>query len=103
MKFSKGDLVENGCFQSVQLANVGGFSDFSMGRQLGGDASENGDFQMRKQRLQGVQFFFRSFHFIFRKKYTAGGDASENGDFQSGKQRLQGPIFSGALILYFKF
>ena len=40
-----------------------------------------------------VQMFFRSFHFIFRKKYTAGGDASENCDFQSRKQRLQGPFF----------
>ena len=68
MKFSGGDLVENGCFQRVKLANVGGFSDFLMGRQLGGDASENGDFQRGEQRLQGVQFFFRRFHFIFRKK-----------------------------------
>ena len=25
--------------------------------ELGGDASENGDFQREKQRLQGVQFF----------------------------------------------
>ena len=66
MKFSGGDLVENGCFQRVKLANVGGFSDFLMGRQLGGDASENGDFQSRKQRLQG-SMFFRSSHFIFRK------------------------------------
>ena len=40
-----------------------------------------------------VQIFFRSFHFIFSKKWTAGGDASENGDFQREKQRLQGPYF----------
>ena len=38
-------------------------------------------------------YFFRSFHFIFSKKWTAGGDASENGDFQRRKQRLQGPHF----------
>ena len=28
MKSSLGDLVENGCFIKVKLANVGGFSDF---------------------------------------------------------------------------
>ena len=28
MKFSGGDLVQNGSFQRVKLANVGGFSDF---------------------------------------------------------------------------
>ena len=28
MKFSGGDLVQNGSFQKVKLANVGGFSDF---------------------------------------------------------------------------
>ena len=61
MKFSGGDLVENGCFQRVKLANVGGFSDFLMGRQLGGDASENGDFQRGKQRLQGSNFFSGAF------------------------------------------
>ena len=32
--------------------------------ELGGDASENGDFQSEKQRLQGTNFS-RSFHFIF--------------------------------------
>ena len=31
-KSSGGDLVENCCFQKVNLANVGGFSDFLMGR-----------------------------------------------------------------------
>ena len=62
MKFSGGDLVENGCFQRIKLANVGRLSDFLMGRQLGGDASENGDFQRGKQRLQGYKIF-PSFHF----------------------------------------
>ena len=57
MKFSGGDLVENGCFQRVTLANVGGFSDFLMGRQLGGDASENGDFQRGKERLVWYKIF----------------------------------------------
>ena len=40
-------------------------SDFPYTKN-GGDASENGDFQSRKQRLQG-SMFFRSSHFIFRK------------------------------------
>ena len=31
MKFSGGDLVENGCFQRVKLANDCGFSDFNRG------------------------------------------------------------------------
>ena len=31
MKFSGGDLVQNGSFQRVKLANVGGFSDFLWG------------------------------------------------------------------------
>ena len=57
MKFSGGDLAQNGCFQMIKLANVGRFSDFFMGRQLGGDASENGDFQRGKQRLQGRKNF----------------------------------------------
>ena len=35
--------------------------------ELGGDASENGDFQSEKQRLQGT-IFSRSFHFIFLMK-----------------------------------
>ena len=30
MKFSGGDLIENGCFQRVQLANVGGFFNGAM-------------------------------------------------------------------------
>ena len=30
MKYSGGDLVENGCFINVKLANVGRFSDFLM-------------------------------------------------------------------------
>ena len=55
--------------------------------ELGGDASENGDFQSEKQRLQGTNFS-RSFHFIFLIKI--GDDATENVNFQSEKQRLQG-------------
>ena len=55
--------------------------------ELGGDASENGDFQSEKQRLQGTNFS-RSFHFIFLIKI--GDDATENVNFQRGKQRLQG-------------
>ena len=49
-----------------------------------------------------VQMFFRSFHFIFRKKWTAGGDASENGDFQTRKQRLQGTIFFRSFHFIFR-
>ena len=51
MKFSGGDLVENGCFQIVKLGNVGGFSDFLMGdvddymKFSGGDLVQNGCFQ----------------------------------------------------------
>ena len=56
--------------------------------ELGGDASENGDFQSEKQRLQGTNFS-RSFHFIFSMK-NRGDDATENVIFQRRKQRLQG-------------
>ena len=56
--------------------------------ELGGDASENGDFQRENQRLQGTNFS-RSFHFIFLMK-NRGDDATENVNFQRRKQRLQG-------------
>ena len=56
--------------------------------ELGGDASENGNFQAGKQRFQAT-IFSRSFHFIFLMK-NRGDDATENVNFQRGKQRLQG-------------
>ncbi len=34
-----------------------GYNFFRNGEIIGGDASENGDFQSGKQRLQGVQIF----------------------------------------------
>ena len=60
------------------------------GGLAGGDASENGDFQSRKRRLQGYNFF-RGSHFIFRNR---GDDATENVNFQTRKQRLQGAKIS---------
>ena len=52
----------------------------------GGDATENGDFQTRKQRLEGYKkFWMAKFSWI-----SSGDDATENGDFQTRKQRLQG-------------
>ena len=67
---------------------------------MGGRCLRKWRFSKRDTAFAGYTFLFRSFHFIFRKKWTAGGDASENGDFQRRKQRLQGTIFSGAFILY---
>ena len=52
-------------------------------KNRGDDATENVNFQRRKQRLQGPKNFAAEL----------GGDASENGDFQSEKQRLQGYKF----------
>ena len=51
-----GDFVENHCFIEVKLANVCGFLDFDRG----GDARENGDFQRKKQRLQGTKNFMKT-------------------------------------------
>ena len=79
-------------------------SDFPYTKN-GGDASENGDFQRRKQRLQGVHFF-QELSFYIQKELTndffqinfenalrpvenQGDDATENDNFQRGKQRLQ--------------
>ena len=61
-----------------------------------GDATQNGDFPLRKQRLQGTKIF-RS-HFIYTKNFQ-GGDATENRDFQREKQRLQGSKIFSDLIL----
>ena len=52
--FNEGKLVAHG-----QIFNI--FQNFPRCEQLGGDASGNGDFQRRKQRLQGVQFFSGAF------------------------------------------
>ena len=100
MKFSGGDLVENGCFQGLKLANVGGFSDFSMGRQLGGDASENGDFQRGKQRLHGSNFF-QELSFYIQKEIHSWGRCVGKWRFSKRETAFAGPIFSGALIIYF--
>ena len=54
----------------------------------GGDASENGDFQRRKQRLQGP--FFSGALILYSERENQGDDATENDNFQRGKQRLQG-------------
>ena len=92
MKLSGGDPVENGCFQRVKLANVGGFSGFFWGdvddymKFSGGDLVENGCFQRVK--LANVGGFS---DFLMGRQL--GGDASENGDFQRGKRRLQGYKF----------
>ena len=68
-------------------------SKFSAMRTAGGRCVRKWRFSKEETAFAGVQFFFRSFHFIFSKKWTAGGDASENGDFQREKQRLQGSTF----------
>ena len=51
MKFSGGDLVENDYFQKLKLANDRG--NFQL--KIGDDATENVNFQRRKQRLQGAK------------------------------------------------
>ena len=70
-KFDGGDVDENRHFIEGKLVAHGQifniFQNFPRCEQLGGDASGNGDFQRRKQRLQGPNVF-RSFHFIFSKK-----------------------------------
>ena len=54
MKFSGGDLVENGCFQRIKLANVADFRMFSWGdvddymKFSGVDLVQNGWFQRVK-------------------------------------------------------
>ena len=50
--------------------------------ELGGDASENGDFQREKQRLQGYNFFSGALIVYSERNEQLGGDALENGDFQ---------------------
>ena len=64
---------------------------------LGGDATENGDFQKKKQRLEGYKkFWMAKFSWI-----SSGDDATENGDFQRRKQRLQGyKIFQISFYLH---
>ena len=101
MKFSGGDLVENGCFQRVKFANVGGFSDFLMGRQLGGDASENGDFQRGKQRLHGPKFFSGAFILYSERNTQLGAMRRKMAIFKAGNSVCRVQFFSGALILYF--
>ena len=65
----------------------------------GDDATENGDFQREKQRLQGSKIFWLAkFSWIW-----SGGDATENRDFQRGKQRLQGYKNFWIAILVQKF
>ena len=68
--------------------------------ELGGDASENGDFQREKQRLQGYKFFQGlgdpsggGLRIVSGGAWgdNKGDDATENDNFQRGKQRLQGP------------
>ena len=55
--------------------------------ELGGDASENGDFQSEKQRLQGTNFS-RSFHFIFLIKI--GGRCDRKCQFSKRETALAG-------------
>ena len=55
--------------------------------ELGGDASENGDFQSEKQRLQGTNFS-RSFHFIFLTKI--GGRCDRKCQFSKWETALAG-------------
>ena len=56
-----GDVDENRHFIERKLVAHGQifniFQNFPRCEQLGGDASGNGDFQMRKQRLQGPNCF----------------------------------------------
>ena len=59
-----------------------------MRRIRGGDATQKGDFPIRKQRLQGSKFF--SDFILSTRRIFRGGDATENRDFQREKQRLQG-------------
>ena len=55
--------------------------------ELGGDASENGDFQSEKQRLHGYNFFQElSFHILDKNR----GRCDRKCQFSKGKQRLQG-------------
>jgi len=64
---------------------------------LGGDASENGDFQMGKQRCRGTKFF-RAFIFLNQILYkclkTYGGDVTKNRDFIEGKMVAHGQFFN---------
>ena len=65
---------------------------FSFGIHRGGDATENGDSQRGKQRLQRYIFSDISFylHKEFPSRQTKGGDVIENVDFPGRKLRLQG-------------
>ena len=55
-----------------------GYNFFRNGEIIGGDASENGDFQKGKQRLQGTKFVF--FAFVSSVE-IGGGDLEANGHF----------------------
>ena len=60
-EFDRGDVDENRHFIERKLVAHGQifniFQNFPRCEQLGGDASGNGDFQRRKQRLQGPNVF----------------------------------------------
>ena len=66
---------------------------------LGGDASENGDFQMGKQRLQGYKNFPTKINDVFKKHFPrcarpafilSGGRCVRKWRFSNGKTALQG-------------
>ena len=99
MKFSRGDLVENGWFQTVKLVNVGGFSDFLMRRcwwldeKFGGRPFTNGWFQ-RTTYFDGGDL---GTTYVLGTTYFDGGDLEENGHFLSGK-RLALNHFSSSIV-----
>ena len=76
-----------------------GTNVFTNGETIGGDASENGDFQRRKQRLQGP--FFSGALILYSERENQGDDATENDNFEKKKQRLQGRKNLN-FIFYFK-
>ena len=69
MKSSRGDLVENGCFLKVKLANVRGFSDCLM--------------------KDGSIYILRFFN---------GGDVDENRHFIEGKLVAHRQFLVGTLV-----
>ena len=94
-----GDLHENGHFTEVKrIAHLPKSRD-ELIYFHGDDATENDDFQIRKQRLEGYKIFMGTISRYnlktsriepgtFTSVILRGGDLEENDDFQMGSERL---------------
>ena len=68
--------------------------------ELGGDASENGDFQRRKQRLQGTNVF-QEISFYIQKEMNGWGRCVGKWRFSMKETAFaRSKLFSGTFILY---